>query len=233
MLFNPENPPACAITCRHTRRRSKSRGWFGQSKRAVLAASSLIDHDVAGRPLDRALFDDLSDIYLIGTSGGYGDFSHIYRILAAVDWLDDHGMQFDWLQNLSGQDYPLRPVADIEQAISVGGFDGYMQYAPVFPERTPADADWGAGPAYRLSPPFDSAMRFDYSHRRFGMPTSPQAALAASVHGGQLPAVVVQGESGLLERRAPPEDHDLQRRLHPLWGIVLLRVVRAMRSVRS
>ena len=124
------------------------------------------------RPLDRTLFEDLSDVYFIGTSGGYGDFSHIDRYLAAVDWLDDHGMQYDWLQNLTGQDYPLRPIADIEQAISVGGFDGYMQYAPVFPERTPADADWGAGPAYRLCTPFDSAMRFDYSHRRFGMPST-------------------------------------------------------------
>jgi hypothetical protein len=131
----------------------------------------LIDHDVSGERLDPALFSDLSDVYSIGTSGGYGDFSHIDRLLAAVDWLDDHGMQFDWLQNLTGQDYPLRPIADIEQAISAGGFDGYMQYAPVFPERTPADADWGAGPAYRLCTPFDSAMRFDYSHRRFGMPS--------------------------------------------------------------
>ena len=131
----------------------------------------LIDHDVTAEPLDRTLFGDLSDIYFIGTSGGYGDFSHIDRYLAAVDWLDDHGMQYDWLQNLTGQDYPLRPIADIEQAISVGGFDGYMQYAPVFPERTPVDADWGACPAYRLCTPFDSAMRFDFSHRQFGMPS--------------------------------------------------------------
>jgi len=131
----------------------------------------LIDHDVSAAPLDRTLFDDLSNVHFIGTCGGYGDFSHVDRILAAVDWLDDHGMQYDWLQNLTGQDYPLRPIADIERAISVGGFDGYMQYAPVFPERTPLDADWGAGPAYRLCTPFDTAMRFDYSHRRFGMPT--------------------------------------------------------------
>jgi hypothetical protein len=137
----------------------------------------LIDHDVSAPPLDSSLFSDLSDVYLIGTRSGYGDISHIYRILAAVDWLDDHGMQFDWLQNLTGQDYPLRAIADIEQAVAAGGFDGYMQYAPVFPERTPADADWGAGPAYRLCTPFDSAMRFDYAHRRFGMPSARKQRL--------------------------------------------------------
>ena len=46
--------------------------------------------------------------------GGYGDFSHLDRYFAAVDWLDANGIDYDWLENLTGQDYPLRPIAEIE-----------------------------------------------------------------------------------------------------------------------
>lgn len=39
--------------------------------------------------------------------------------------------QFDWLVLLSGQDYPLRPLADIERDISTGEFDAYVRAFPV------------------------------------------------------------------------------------------------------
>ena len=79
--------------------------------------------------------------------GGYGDFSHLDRYFAAVDWLDEHGVQFDWLQNLTGQDYPLQPMSDIERALAHSEVDGYLQYAPVFPDRTPSYRRLGCGPA--------------------------------------------------------------------------------------
>jgi hypothetical protein len=131
----------------------------------------LIDHDASVAPLDASMFQSMSDVHVINGPGGYGDFSHLDRYFRAVDWLDDHGVEFDWLQNLTGQDYPLRPIEDIEKAVATSAFDGYIQYAPVFPERTPAHADWGAGPQYRLCSPFDTALRFDYAHRWFGRPT--------------------------------------------------------------
>jgi hypothetical protein len=175
--FQPREPARVCYYMQTHKAPAQIARLVGTIKRGSPGSIVLIDHDVSAPPLDRSLFSDMSDVYLIGTSGGYGDFSHVNRILAAVDWLDEHGVQFDWLQNLTGQDYPLRAIADIEQAISTGGFDGYMQYAPVFPERTPPDADWGAGPAYRLCTPFDTAMRFDYSHRRFGMPSARKQRL--------------------------------------------------------
>lgn len=131
----------------------------------------LIDHDASRSPLNVALFQCLSDVYVINGPGGYGDFSHLDRYFGAVDWLDARGIDFDWLQNMSGQDYPLQPISAIEQFLSESRVDGYLQYAPVHPERTPADIDWGAGPEYRLCSPFDTAMRFDYAHRWIGRPT--------------------------------------------------------------
>jgi hypothetical protein len=131
----------------------------------------VIDHDASRAPLDASLFWSLPDVHVLNGPGGYGDFSHLDRYFAAVEWLDAQGITFDWLQNMTGQDYPLRPIAELERAVADSGVDGYLQYAPVFPERTPPAADWGAGPEYRLCKPFDTRMRFDYRHCWVGRPT--------------------------------------------------------------
>jgi hypothetical protein len=131
----------------------------------------LIDHDAAGSPLDIPRLESQPGVHVLTGSGGYGDFSHLDRYFAAVDWLDSRGVEFDWLVNLSGQDYPLQPITDIEGVLARGDVDGYIQYAPVHPERTPPNADWGAGPQFRLCTPFDTALRFDYRHWRIGRPT--------------------------------------------------------------
>jgi hypothetical protein len=131
----------------------------------------LIDHDATREPLDASRFQPIPGVHVINSRGGYGDFSHLDRYFAAVDWLDAHGVEFDWMQNMSGQCYPLRPIADIERVLSESSVDGYMLYAPVFPERTPPDADWGAGPQWRLCSPFDTSMRMEYRHRWIGRPT--------------------------------------------------------------
>jgi hypothetical protein len=132
----------------------------------------LIDHDRAGSALDLPRLASLRNVHVIMGNGSYGDFSHLDRYFAVVDWLDEHGVEVDWIQNLSGQDYPLRPIADIERTLSLAEVDGFLHYSPIFPERTPADADWGVGPAYRLTRPFDTKMRFEYRHRRVGRPSA-------------------------------------------------------------
>jgi hypothetical protein len=131
----------------------------------------VIDHDASRAVLDPVPFRSLPDVYVLNGPGGYGDFSHLDRYFAAVDWLDAQGIGYDWLQNMTGQDYPLRPIADIERMLADSDADGYLQYAPVHPERTPPNGDWGAGPEFRLCKPFDTHMRFDYAHRWIGRPT--------------------------------------------------------------
>ena len=134
---------------------------------------------------------------MIQGPGGYGDFSSLDRYFAVVDWLDAHGVQFDWLQNLTGQDYPLRPIADIEHRLMHSGVDGYLQYMPVFPERTPPDVDSGAGTALRLCSRFDASMRYDYRNRRMGSSHGSQATLAASSYGRQPGSAVDTGKPGI------------------------------------
>ncbi|MBE2318648.1 hypothetical protein DVA67_021900 [Solirubrobacter sp. CPCC 204708] len=41
--------------------------------------------------------------------------------------------RFEWLTVISGQDYPLRPLADIERRWRESGFDAFVEGAPVAP----------------------------------------------------------------------------------------------------
>ena len=166
--------PARVCYCIHTHTRPAQIERLVQLIRSGCSPDSVvvIHHNAAGAPLDIPRLESLPGVYVIQGPGGYGDFSHLDRYFAVVDWLDAHGVQFDWLQNLTGQDYPLRPIADIEHRLVHSGVDGYLQYVPVFPERTPPDVDWGAGPELRLWSRFDASMRYDYRNRRIGSPTA-------------------------------------------------------------
>jgi hypothetical protein len=127
----------------------------------------LISHDVKGQPLDVPALQALGNVHVLFHRGNYGDFSHVDRYFAAVDWLDENGIDYQWLENLSGQDYPLRPIAEIEATLATTAFDGFLQYSAVFPARLPAGAERG-DENYRLAPPRDAAMRYDYRHWRLG-----------------------------------------------------------------
>jgi len=131
----------------------------------------LISHDVAGQALDVAGLQARGNVHVLLHQGNYGDFSHLERYFAAVDWLELNGIEYEWLENLSGQDYPLRPIAEIEDELGATRFDGFLQYGPVFPERVPPEADQGIA-GYRLAPAFDASMRYDYRHWHLGKATN-------------------------------------------------------------
>jgi len=128
----------------------------------------VISHDASRPALDTTRLAAMPGVYVRYERGGYGDFSHLDRFFAAVDWLDSHGVAYDWLENISGQDYPLRPIAEIERTLASTDLDGFLLYAPVFPELAPG-ADPGAG--RRLCAPFDASMRYQYRHWWAGQPT--------------------------------------------------------------
>jgi hypothetical protein len=132
----------------------------------------LISHDSeAAVPLDTRRLEALPGVHVLVERGGYGDFSHLDRYFAAIDWLDDHGIEYDWLENITGQEYPLRPIADIEDDLARCDVDGFLLYSPVFPDDLPAGADQGSAPRFRLCAPVDADTRYRYRHWRFGRPT--------------------------------------------------------------
>jgi hypothetical protein len=129
----------------------------------------VISHDASRPPLETARLRAMPGVYVRYENGGYGDFSHLDRFFAAVDWLDEQGIEYDWLENITGQDYPLRPIAEIEHTLATTSVDGFMYYAPVFPGQVPAGADTGA--SRPLCAPSDAATRYLYRHWWLGRPT--------------------------------------------------------------
>lgn len=81
--------------------------------------------------------------------------------MAAVDWLDRDRVPIDWMVNITGQDYPLRPLHIAERELIDSGADGFMEYWDAFGP----DAHW---PAHRVR------SRYHFQHRRIA-PLSPRA----------------------------------------------------------
>jgi hypothetical protein len=101
----------------------------------------LISHDFIGCDLDTKPLEDLSEVEVLrlGGRGGRGDFSMIQGYQDAVDWVFNHQIEFDWLINLSGQDYPTQPLPKIEKFLSETIYDGFLQYFEAFSQQVP----WG------------------------------------------------------------------------------------------
>ena len=64
----------------------------------------------------------------------WGHGSQLAAVLRAMRWVRERA-EFDWLVLLSGQDYPIRPVADIEASLASAQVDAFIQTAPVAPLR--------------------------------------------------------------------------------------------------
>ena len=95
-----------------------------------------VSHDERGERLDDAALAALG-VEVRYEPGGYGDFSHVRRYLDAVAWLRDTGQAVDWVVNLTGQDYPLRPISAIEADLAASTVDGYLEYFDCFGPDSP------------------------------------------------------------------------------------------------
>jgi hypothetical protein len=62
----------------------------------------------------------------------WGDGSQLDLHLRCYAWLLAR-VEFDWVVLLSGQDYPIRPLAEIERDLGAAPFDGFVTSEPVAP----------------------------------------------------------------------------------------------------
>lgn len=92
----------------------------------------LVSHDFSSCDLEETVFQTLSDVQVIPGKGGRGDFSIVQGYLNAIDWLLKHQIKFDWLINLSGQDYPIQPLSQLERFLRTTHYDGFLEYFKVF-----------------------------------------------------------------------------------------------------
>jgi hypothetical protein len=91
-----------------------------------------VSHEVTAPPLH---LDGVPGVYTRKAHGGYGDFSHVRRYLDAVLELVERRIEVDWVVNLTGQDYPIRPIADAEADLATNRADGYLEYFPALDHR--------------------------------------------------------------------------------------------------
>jgi Core-2/I-Branching enzyme len=126
-------------------------------------ASIVVHHDDRGCTLDPAQVEAL-DVRLVEPPSHvvWGEASQLAMVLRCLGWALDHD-GFDWLVLLSGQDYPIRPVAEIEQSLAAAEVDAFIETRPCERSAFGATIDEFAG-------------RYHFRWRR--MPTGVAASLA-------------------------------------------------------
>jgi hypothetical protein len=94
----------------------------------------LISHNTRSESLPSSLFDGEPNIHAIRGSGGRGDFSILDGYLSAVRWLRENKIDYDWLTNLSGQDYPVSSLAEFSRELSQSSHDGFLDHFDILKE---------------------------------------------------------------------------------------------------
>jgi hypothetical protein len=89
----------------------------------------LISHDFRATPLPRATFGSDGNVHVIQGKGGRGDFTIVDGYLAALRWLRDNKVDYSWVTNLSGQDYPVASLAGFADELSAAPHDGFLHYS--------------------------------------------------------------------------------------------------------
>ena len=90
----------------------------------------LIHHDYSSCYLNPTAFEQISNVHILENyvSVKWGEFSMVKMELHCINWLLNNSIKFDWLIFLSGQDYPIKPLAEIEQFLEQTEYDGFMEY---------------------------------------------------------------------------------------------------------
>ncbi len=101
-------------------------------KKSSLESQVLISHDSRySTLLSKSDFENFQKLNLIYNSGGRGNFSTVQSYLNSLQWLFANNIEFDWIVNISGQDYPIQPLVLLEQFLSKTEYDGFLEYRDV------------------------------------------------------------------------------------------------------
>ena len=113
----------------------------------------VVDHDRSFESPDPAVLAGLGAVLRL-SDGGYGDMSHVQRWLATARWLEDEGIEYSWLSNLTGQDYPVRPMIDIHRDLAGADADAFIQ---TFEVMNAEQTRWGVA---------RGRTRYEFNHHR-------------------------------------------------------------------
>jgi hypothetical protein len=114
----------------------------------------IVSHDLTNCNLELAAFHDLSRVQVFQGKAARGSFALVQKYLDAVDWLLSHNIDFDWLINLTGQDYPTQHLSKIENFLAQTSYDGFIEYFQVCSKQS----QWSIREGYS---------RYFYSYQQF------------------------------------------------------------------
>ena len=116
----------------------KNEGQIKRLTNRLLSGSDsfvLIHHDYS--KYEPLAFDNLANVHVIDdyVPVKYGHISISKAMLRGIQWLEDENMDFDWLIMLSGQDYPVRPIHEIEATLGSTSFDAFVAHEQIYENR--------------------------------------------------------------------------------------------------
>lgn len=96
-------------------------------RRGCLNCHVLISHDIRAIPLSASIFGGDPHVHIINGKGGRGDFEIVDGYLAALRWAREN-IDYDWVTNLSGQDYPVSSLAGFAAELVAAKHDGFLHH---------------------------------------------------------------------------------------------------------
>jgi hypothetical protein len=100
----------------------------------------LVQHNSAACQLDWTPLADLPNTHLLTASAPQirANFScQMQPYFEAIDWLERGKISYDWLVNISAQDYPVTPVSKIESFLGEAEADGFIRHWDVLSPASP------------------------------------------------------------------------------------------------
>jgi hypothetical protein len=96
-------------------------------RRSCPNSQVLISHDIHATPLPASTFGGDRHVHIIEGKGGRGDFEIVDGYLAALRWAREN-IDYDWVTNLSGQDYPVSSLAGFAAELAAAEHDGFLHH---------------------------------------------------------------------------------------------------------
>jgi hypothetical protein len=112
----------------------KNLGQIAQLVRALATGSGphsiVISHH--GTDSERAFLAQLPNVsQVFAAPGGRGSFGLLDGLLECLQWLEAQPEGYDWVITLSGQDYPIRRISELEHVLASDPHDGIFYHFAV------------------------------------------------------------------------------------------------------
>jgi hypothetical protein len=162
----------------------------------------------------RCVLGEVDALRIPATPIEWGHGSQLAAILRCLRALSDH--EWDWMVLLSGQDYPVRPVAEIEGALHSADVDAFIRFAPVPPRRMRRGGvdEFARRYAYRWRPGSPALARLDPLIQARALPSGTYVGFPATpplpvFHGSDWFSLSRRAVETVLATPEPVVDHFL------------------------